>query len=66
MKWALVVYFFVNGGWYSAESLKYDGWYRMHFESQEICEQYAKRFNDVPHSRSIKGVCQLDNVDILK
>ena len=66
MKWALIVYFFVNGGWYTAEALKYDGWYRMHFESQEICEQYAKRFNDVPHGDHIWGVCQLDNVDILK
>ena len=65
MKWALIVYFFVNGGWYSAESLKYDGWYRMHFESQEICEQYAERFNSKPYD-TIKGVCELDNVDLVK
>ena len=65
MKWALIVYFLVNGGWYTAESLKYDGWYRMHFESQEICEMYAERFNSGP-GKSIKGVCQLDNVDQVK
>jgi len=66
MKWALVVYFLVNGGWHTAESLNYDGWHRMHFESQEICEQYAKNFNDVPHGDHIWGVCELDNVDLLK
>ena len=65
MKWALVVYFLVNGSWQSAESLKYDGWYRMHFDTQEICEQYAKRFNSTPGER-IKGVCQLDQVDMVK
>ena len=65
MKWALIVYFFVNNGWYTAESLKYDGWSRMYFESQEICEVYAKRFNEGPGER-IKGVCELDNVDEVK
>ena len=67
MKWALVVYFLVAPGvWMTAEDLNYDGWHRMHFESQEICEQYAKRFNDVPHGDHIWGICQLDNVDLLK
>ena len=65
MKWALIVYFLVNGTWQTAESLQYDGWGRMHFESQEICELYAKRFNDGPGER-IKGVCELDNVDQVK
>ena len=37
MKWALVVYFLVNGTWQTAESLKYDGWYRMHFDTKEEC-----------------------------
>ena len=66
MKWALVVYFLVNGAWQTAEALNYDGCGRMHFNSQEICEQYAKHFNDVPHSQSIKGVCELDNIDEVK
>tara|TARA_B100001013_G_scaffold262204_2_gene164823 strand:- start:27199 stop:27396 length:198 start_codon:yes stop_codon:yes gene_type:complete len=65
MKWALVVYFLVNGMWQSAESLKYDGWYRMHFETQEICEQYANRFNSTPGDK-IKGVCELSLTDELK
>ena len=65
MKWALIVYFLVNGTWQTAESLQYDGWGRMHFESQEICELYAERFNDSP-GVNIKGVCELDNVDQVK
>ena len=65
MKWALVVYFLVGGIWQSAEDLKYDGWYRMHFETQEICEQYANRFNSTPGEK-IKGVCELSFVDELK
>ena len=65
MKWALVVYFLVNGIWQSAESLKYDGWGRMHFESQEICKQYAERFNSTT-GEGIKGICELDQVDMVK
>jgi hypothetical protein len=37
----------------------------MHFDTQEICEQYAERFNSTPGER-IKGVCQLDQVDMVK
>jgi hypothetical protein len=65
MKWALVVYFLVNGGWHTAESLNYDGWHRMHFESQEICKVYEKNFNETVGTK-VKGVCELDNVDLLK
>ena len=65
MKWALIVYFLVNGTWQTAESLQYDGWGRMHFESQEICEQYATRFNEAP-GFGYKGVCELDSVDEVK
>ena len=67
MKWALVVYFLVNGGWYTAESLQYDGWHRMHFESEEICHQYEARFNENEDLLDrIKGVCELSKTDILK
>ena len=66
MKWALVVYFLVAPEvWMTAEQLNYDGWHRMHFDTEEICRVYEKRFNEVP-SRRIKGVCQLDQVDIVK
>ena len=66
MKWALVVYFLVAPGvWMTAEDLNYDGWHRMYFDTQEICEQYEARFNENPAER-IKGVCQLDQVDIVK
>jgi len=67
MKWALIVYFFVAPGiWKSAEELKYDGWYRMFFDSEKICQQYERRFNDTPSMR-IKGVCELSIVpDYLK
>jgi hypothetical protein len=59
MKWALIVYFFVAPGiWKSAESLGYDGWYRMYFDSENICKQYERRFNESPSMR-IKGVCEL-------
>lgn len=49
----------------TAEELNYDGWARMYFDTQEICEQYQARFNETPGER-IKGVCELDQVDILK
>ena len=49
----------------TAEQLNYDGWHRMHFDTEEICRVYEKRFNEGP-SRRIKGVCQLDQVDIVK
>jgi hypothetical protein len=49
----------------TAEELNYDGWHRMYFDTQEICLQYEKRFNEGPAKR-IKGVCQLDNVDMVK
>ena len=65
MKWALVVYFLVNGTWQTAESLKYDGWYRMHFDSYEICKQYEQRFNSGNQTK-IKGVCELSNTDEVK
>ena len=53
--------------WYVAirRVIKYDGWYRMHFETQEICEQYANRFNSTPGDK-IKGVCELSLTDELK
>ena len=66
MKWALVVYFLIAPEvWMTAEELNYDGWHRMYFDTQEICEQYEARFNVTPTER-IKGVCQLDHVDIVK
>ena len=66
MKWALVVYFLVAPEvWMTAEQLNYDGWHRMHFDTEEICREYEKRFNEGP-SRRIKGVCQLDQADIVK
>ena len=65
MKWALVVYFLIAPEvWMTAEQLNYDGWHRMHFDTEEICRD-EKRFNEGP-SRRIKGVCQLDQVDIVK
>ena len=39
--------------------------HRIYFDTQEICEQYEARFNETPTER-IKGVCQLDQVDIVK
>lgn len=66
MKWALVVYFLIAPNvWMTAEQLNYDGWHRMHFDTEEICHQYEARFNETPSER-IKGVCQLDQVDIVK
>jgi hypothetical protein len=66
MKWALVVYFLVAPNvWMTAEDLKYDGWARMYFDTEEICLQYEVRFNETLSER-IKGVCQLDQVDIVK
>ena len=66
MKWALVVYFLVAPGvWMTAEDLNYDGWHRMYFDTEEICYQYESRFNETLSER-IKGVCQLDQVDIVK
>ena len=66
MKLALVVYFLIAPEvWMTAEQLNYDGWHRMHFDTEEICREYEKRFNAGP-SRRIKGVCQLDQVDIVK
>ena len=66
MKWALVVYFLIAPEvCMTAEQLIYDGWHRMHFDTEEICRVYEKRFNEGP-SRRIKGVCQLDQVDIVK
>jgi hypothetical protein len=49
----------------TAEELNYDGWHRMYFDTEEICRQYEARFNETPTER-IKGVCQLDQVDIVK
>ena len=68
MKWALVVYFLVAPGvWMTAEDLNYDGWHRMHFESEEICHQYEARFNENKDLLDrIKGVCELSKTDILK
>jgi hypothetical protein len=66
MKWALVVYFLVAPDvWKTAEELNYDGWHRMYFDTQEICERYEARFNENPAER-IKGVCQLVQADIVK
>ena len=66
IKWALVVYFLVAPNvWMTAEDLNYDGWHRMYFETEEICHQYEKRFNDGPAIR-IKGVCEMHNIDIVK
>ena len=66
MKWALVVYFLVAPEvWKTAEEMDYDGWHRMYFDTQEICEQYEARFNENPADR-IKGVCQLVHADIVK
>jgi hypothetical protein len=66
MKWALVVYFLVAPNvWMTAEQLNYDGWHRMHFDTEEICHQYEAQFNETLSER-IKGVCQLDQVDIVK
>ena len=66
MKWALVVYFLVAPKvWKTAEEMDYDGWHRMYFDTQEICEQYEARFNENPADR-IKGVCQLVHADIVK
>ena len=57
MKWALVVYFLVNGTWQTAESLKYDGWYRMHFHTKEKCLYHKEQFN-ITNGAGIKGVCE--------
>jgi hypothetical protein len=66
MKWALVVYFLVAPNvWMTAEELNYDGWARMYFDTEEICRAYEERFNDGPSER-IKGVCELDQVDLVK
>ena len=66
IKWALVVYFLVAPGvWTTAEELSYDGWHRMYFDTQEICEQYEARFNETPSVR-IKGVCEMHHSDIVK
>ena len=68
MKWALVVYFLVAPGvWMTGEELNYDGWHRMHFDSEEICHQYEARFNENEDLLDrIKGVCELSKTDILK
>ena len=66
MKWALVVYLLVAPEvWKTAEEMDYDGWHRMYFDTQEICLQYEKRFNEGPSTR-IKGVCKLSQTDMLK
>jgi hypothetical protein len=42
-----------------------DGWSRMYFDSKEICKVYEKNFNETVGTK-VKGVCELDNVDLLK
>ena len=65
MKWALVVYFLINGTWQTAESLNMDGWGIMYFDNKEICKVYEQNFNATPGTK-VKGVCELHNVDLVK
>ena len=66
MKWALVVYFLIApNDWMTAEELNYDVCARIYIDTEEICRAYEERFNDGPSER-IKGVCELDQVDLVK
>ena len=65
MKWAIVVYFLINGTWQTAESLNMDGGGSMYFDNIEIGKVYEQNFNATPGAK-VKGVCELHNVDLVK
>ncbi len=60
MKWALVVYFLVNGTWQTAESLKIDGWYRTLYKDSEQCIQAQNHFAHNTHNfnKQIRAQCE--------
>jgi hypothetical protein len=60
MKWALVVYFLVNGVWTSAEDLKMDGWYRALYKTDEQCLTRQHKFteNMSKYADRIRAQCE--------
>ena len=62
MQWALIVYFFVAGEWYSAEQLDMDGWFRKHYPDAETCIVRQNAFAETMHlhQHKIRAQCELD------
>ncbi len=58
MKWALVVYFFVAGGWFTAEELGRHGWYRIVHPDAESCIQAQWEFMEVVNQKVIRASCE--------
>jgi len=58
MKWALVVYFLVQGTWHTAEDLNRVGWYRIIHPDAESCIQAQWEFTAVTNPNIIRASCE--------
>ena len=60
MKWALVVYFLVNGVWTTAEDLNMDGWHRALYKTGEECiiSQHHFTENMSKYKDRIRAQCE--------
>ena len=55
----MIIYFLTSYGyWQSAESLHYDGWYRVFYNDERTCRKYERQFNRNINRYDVRGVCK--------
>jgi len=60
MKWALVVYFLVQGTWHTAEDLNRVGWYRIIHPDAESCIVAQNQFATQHDPAFVRASCEID------